>query len=258
MGSYSHYLFCNIHSPILYLIYALLLMNSMQNLKTKEVLCTIINSNNPDTNFLNLKDYSNHGNNVFQARERLETESKALTRQATMVATKSRRHQIPIQKSLLDMRGYYTALKERERTKLIECQETGTKVKDLPYGVYEGATQRDMRQEIQDIINEGHPSKRRARESHRLLQQGKDTGKIMEQCQAVDKFEGIMKKKYDHRRGKLVSRGTLGSITTRATSRLVLPPLPVDRSIVHMNSVRSKYMRTGLSRSVTYAASPGA
>lgn len=182
-----------------------------------------------------------------------------MTRQSTLTEIKTRRQSIPIENKLVDTRAYYYALKEREKTKLLECEATGTDVADLPYGVYEGATQRELRYEIDGIIKENQPEKVRERQTKQMLREGRKTGRLLEQKKVLSKFDSMMSRKYDPRKGRLLKKNEVASVSSRDTGRLYLPPMPVERSLMNLNS-RKSYVRTGLTRSVTYAPvpSPGA
>lgn len=186
---------------------------------------------------------ANRDVDVLQAREVYQLYENMLTRQSTIVETKTRRHKIPYQHRLEDTLCYRKALDqaglETERTTLSDSP---------PYGLYRGLTRRDLREEIETVRVKNQPEYRRRKETAAILREGSKVGKLIDQQAVVGKFDDIFQKKYDSQQDRLISRQSMNS-----ERKIMLPPLPVRRTMM-ANRSHSPQKALGQFKTINRAA----
>lgn len=179
-----------------------------------------------------------------QMKGRLDSYHNMLDRQATFTDLKIQRQSVPLQRSLVDTRSYAVALAERGETNMRKWKS----LDDLsPFGVYEGSTYRELRQEIERVKEEYRPEKIRARKNQQLLQDGPRKGRILPQARVPFKFDALMSRKFDHEKERFVSRG---SSLRSGCSDLpgILPAISKERNLVALQMQQPQQMQ----RSLTY------
>lgn len=128
----------------------------------------------------------------------------------------------PFKESLLNVRGTQKCLKKH---KLCDCFIDSP---EYNYGMYGGIPLRSLRHEIEETIRLAHPRQRRRREVKKLLEDGKEDGRLVNYDKVQETLDEIINRNYKHTLFGLTWSPT-GFDISRESTGLKLPPIQMSR-----------------------------
>lgn len=174
--------------------------------------------------------------NTGKDKQDLDVYVKSLNKEKKSLNGKYYVRGLRLKKSLANVRGTQKVLKSRREQSFWEDSD------EYPYGVYEGESLESYRRQIDHVIQEKHPKKRRMRKVEKHLESGRNTGKILDNDLVKDQFNEIMvhgrrQKRRLHRENPLTKTFLQHSFARHST----LDHLWKDPSVKHKMRVKPSY-----------------